>query len=101
MASIDPTSLNRQGNDIGTQYRSGIYWTNPTDKATVQAVLQGAQAASIRPIVVEGTELISFFPAEEYHQDYLTKNPQGYCHIDLARADQFVKTHTHDFKRAV
>lgn len=101
LSSIDPTSLNRQGNDIGTQYRSGIYWTNPTDKVIVQAVLQGAQAASIRPIVVEGTELISFYPAEEQHQDYLSKNPQGYCHVDLGLADKFVKAHAHEFKQAI
>lgn len=101
LTSIDPTSLNRQGNDIGTQYRSGIYWTNPTDRATIHAVLQAAQAACIRPIVVEGTELTSFHPAEEEHQDYLDKNPRGYCHVDLTLADQFIKAHARDFKKAV
>lgn len=101
LTSIDPTSLNRQGNDIGTQYRSGIYWTNPTDKVTIQAVLQAAQAGSIRPIVVEGSELTSFYPAEEEHQDYLAKNPGGYCHVDLSLADKYVKTHSHDFKSTI
>lgn len=101
LTSIDPTTLNRQGNDIGTQYRSGIYWINPTDAATVHAVLQAAQAASIRPIVVEGHELSSFYPAEEVHQDYLEKNPGGYCHVDLSLADKFVKTHASEFKTAV
>lgn len=101
LSAIDPTTLNRQGNDIGTQYRSGIYWINSTDKATIQAVLQGAQAASIRPIVVEEAALSSFYPAEEEHQDYLEKHPHGYCHTNLAQADAFVASHARDFKRAV
>lgn len=101
LASIDPTSLNRQGNDVGTQYRSGIYWTNPSDEATVHAVIQGTQAGSIRPIVVEAKPLVAFYPAEEEHQDYLDKHPHGYCHVDLSLADKYVAAHTHDFRAAV
>ncbi|MCP2039846.1 peptide methionine sulfoxide reductase msrA/msrB [Neisseria sp. HSC-16F19] len=85
---VDPTSLNQQGNDRGTQYRSGVYYTDEADKAVIQAALDAEQAKYSRPIVVENEPLRQFFEAEEYHQDYLVKNPNGYCHIDIRRADE-------------
>lgn len=83
---IDPTSLNRQGPDRGTQYRSGVYYTDETDGAVIKEVLQQVQVRYTKPIVVEVEALQSFYPAEEYHQDYLNKNPHGYCHIDMGLA---------------
>ena len=85
---IDPTSLNRQGNDRGTQYRTGIYYSEPSDKDIITAVLAREQSKWERPIVVENQPLIAFDEAEEYHQDYLAKNPNGYCHIDLNLVDK-------------
>lgn len=79
--AIDPTSLNRQGNDVGTQYRSGIYYSDPADAEIVAESLARLQERFDAPIVVESGPLTSYTPAEEYHQDYLDKNPGGYCHI--------------------
>lgn len=83
---IDPTTLNRQAHDVGTQYRSGIYYVDAADRDIIQAAIQAEQGRYAAPIVVENLPLQNFFPAEEYHQDYLDKNPQGYCHIDLQKA---------------
>lgn len=85
---IDPTSLNKQGNDRGRQYRTGIYYTNPAEAQTIRAALAAEQRKYSRPIVVEALPLQNFYPAEAYHQDYLAKNPNGYCHIDIRLADQ-------------
>ena len=85
---IDPTSLNRQGNDRGTQYRSGIYYTDPADAALITAALEREQGKWQKPLVVENEPLSGFSDAEEYHQDYLAKNPNGYCHIDLNLVDK-------------
>jgi peptide methionine sulfoxide reductase msrA/msrB len=82
--AIDPTSLNRQGNDAGTQYRSGIYYTDPADAAVIERSIEQLQQRYDRPIVIEVGPLTSYTPAEEYHQDYLDKNPGGYCHISLS-----------------
>lgn len=79
--SIDPTSLNRQGYDCGTQYRTGIYFTAAEDEATVVRSLAQLQSRYKQPIVVEAQALSNFYPAESYHQDYLEVNPRGYCHI--------------------
>lgn len=84
---IDPTTLNRQGNDRGTQYRSGIYSNDPVEREQVTTALQQLEKKIGKPVVVENLPLAHFYPAEEYHQDYLLKNPNGYCHIDLALAD--------------
>ena len=80
--SIDPLSLNRQGNDCGTQYRTGIYYTDPADAEVVTAEVATLQRRHKQPLALEYGELRNFYPAEEYHQDYLDKNPGGYCHID-------------------
>lgn len=85
---IDPISLNKQGNDIGTQYRTGIYYTNEEDKKIVEKAIEQLQKNYSQKIVVEAVSLIRFDEAEEYHQDYLKKNPRGYCHIDLSKADE-------------
>lgn len=82
--SIDPLSLNRQGEDVGTRYRTGIYYTNEALVAEIQGVYEEVQSQYNQPLAVELEPLKNFFPAEEYHQDYLVKNPTGYCHISLA-----------------
>ena len=79
--AIDPTSLNRQGNDIGTQYRTGIYYTDNEDLAEIYKVFEEQRSMTKGEIVVEVKALQNFYAAEEYHQDYLDKNPDGYCHL--------------------
>lgn len=86
--AIDPTSVNRQGNDVGTQYRSGIYYSDEADLPVIERSIAQLQERYDKPIAIEVAPLTSFTTAEEYHQDYLEKNPQGYCHIggDLFRS---------------
>lgn len=79
--TIDPTVLNRQGNDVGTQYRTGIYYTDESDLVTIQNFIKEESKKHSKPIVVEVKKLKNYFSAEGYHQDYLDKNPTGYCHI--------------------
>lgn len=79
--AIDPTSINRQGNDRGTQYRTGIYYTSDQDIPVIKKVMTEQQKQHDRPLAVELKPLHNFFTAEEYHQDYLDKNPTGYCHL--------------------
>ncbi|MDE5749958.1 MAG: peptide-methionine (R)-S-oxide reductase MsrB [Duncaniella sp.] len=79
--SIDPTSLNRQRGDIGTQYRTGIYYTDPADLPVIEAVVATVQRRHTSPLAVEVKPLANFYPAELYHQEYLSKNPGGYCHV--------------------
>ena len=81
---IDPTSKNRQGNDRGTQYRTGIYSPDPADLEIARAAVAGEQKKHRKPIVTEVLPLENYYRAEEYHQNYLQKNPGGYCHIDLS-----------------
>ena len=85
---IDPTSLNKQGNDRGTQYRTGIYYTDAADKPVIDQALTDLGKQHKKPVVVENEPLKQFFIAEDYHQDYLTKNPNGYCHIDVSLANR-------------
>ena len=85
---VNPVSVNKQGNDIGTQYRSGIYYTDKNDKKVIDNILKKEQTKHDKPIAIEVLPLIHFFEAEEYHQDYLFKNPNGYCHIDLSLAEK-------------
>lgn len=78
----DPTTLNRQGHDVGTQYRSGIFWTLPQQGELAQQLLQGWQAQGYweQPVVTEIAPLERYYAAEDYHQDFFAKNPgQGYC----------------------
>jgi len=82
--AIDPTSLNKQGHDEGTRYRTGIYYVDADDRQAVDKVFAEVQQEYDQPIVVERQPLQQFYAAEEYHQDYLDKNPTGYCHLPLA-----------------
>lgn len=84
---IDPFSKNRQGPDIGTQYRTGIYWQEDSQREAVMRFLSEKQRQFKKRIAVEARPIGSFYPAEEYHQKYLEKNPQGYCHVDLNLID--------------
>lgn len=85
---IDPTSVNRQGNDWGTQYRSGIYYKDFADKAIIDQVIAQEQKKYSPIIATEVLPLRNYYLAEEYHQKYLEKNPNGYCHIDLSSLDK-------------
>lgn len=78
---IDPTSIDRQGEDRGRQYRTGIYYTDPCDEKAVRESLGRLSQDYTAPIAVEAMPLQNFYTAEEYHQDYLAKNPGGYCHV--------------------
>lgn len=91
--SIDPLLLNRQGEDKGTRYRTGIYWSDETDGSVIDEIFAEVQARYDKPVVVEKESLKCFYTAEDYHQDYLVKNPEGYCHLspDTIR---FAKTYT-------
>lgn len=81
---IDPLAHNRQGNDVGTQYRTGIFYLNQDDKPEIDKIMAEVAAKVGKPLAVETGELKNFYRAEDYHQDYLKKNPGGYCHISFA-----------------
>ncbi|MBP5316536.1 MAG: peptide-methionine (S)-S-oxide reductase MsrA [Bacteroidales bacterium] len=80
---IDPLSLNRQGEDEGTRYRTGIYWEDGADVAAIDEAYEREERWQGRPLAVEREPLRNFYPAEEEHQDYLIKHSDGYCHVDL------------------
>ncbi len=79
--TVDPTAYHRQGGDMGVQYRTGIYYTEQAQLPEIQARFAAEQAKYKQPLLVELLPLENFYPAEEYHQKYLDKNPGGYCHI--------------------
>lgn len=81
---IDPLSVNQQGNDRGEQYRSGIYYEKEDDRVVLDAVVNGVQKKYQKPLAVELKPLDNFYPAEDYHQDYLKNNPGASCHIDFS-----------------
>lgn len=81
---IDPTSINKQGHDEGIQYRTGIYYYNEDDRNVALAFIAKEQRHYTLPIVVEVEQERGFFDAETYHQDYLDKNPFGYCHVNFS-----------------
>lgn len=81
---IDPTSINKQGNDVGIQYRTGIYYDNDAHAAIIEKAVEQEQESYDEKIVTEVLPLKNYYLAEEFHQDYLEKNPNGYCHIDLS-----------------
>jgi len=83
--TINPTSRNRQGGDMGAQYRTGIYYFDPDDEAVIREVISEEQKKYNSSIVTEVLPLNCFYRAEDYHQDYLEKNPNGYCHVDLSK----------------
>lgn len=82
--AIDPLSMNRQGEDEGTRYRTGIWYADPGDLPVIMGVFNEVQEACGKPLAVEVGPLENFYPAEERHQDYLEKNPSGYCHLPVA-----------------
>ncbi len=90
----DPTTLNRQGNDAGTQYRSGIYWSEEADREAAQQVLNDVNAALSGRVVTELQCLNNYSPAEDYHQDYFERHPnQGYCAFVVApKVQKFMQT---------
>lgn len=79
--AIDPTSLNRQGEDEGTRYRTGIYYVDECQLPVIREVMEEEAQKHDKPLMVEVGPLKNFYKAEEYHQDYLNKNPEGYCHL--------------------
>lgn len=85
---IDPLSVNQQGNDRGRQYRTGIYYLNEEDLPTINIVVREQELLIGRKIAVEVEKLRHYILAEDYHQDYLKKNPGGYCHIDVRDAEK-------------
>ncbi len=82
--AIDPTSLNKQGEDEGTRYRTGIYYSDYADRTVIDEVVAEEAKKYGLPLCVEVEPLRNFYPADEYHQDYLDKNPTGYCHLPVA-----------------
>ncbi|MGD9605109.1 MAG: peptide-methionine (S)-S-oxide reductase MsrA [Bacilli bacterium] len=80
---IDPTSINRQGGDIGIQYRTGIYYQNPEDKQIIERFLKQKNENLHGRLAVELAQEMGFYLAEDYHQDYLDHNPNGYCHVNF------------------
>lgn len=80
--SIDPLSVNKQGGDVGTQYRTGIYYADEDDVPVIEAELATLARRHKQPLAIEFGPIQNFYPAEDYHQDYLYKNPDGYCHVN-------------------
>lgn len=99
----DPTTLNRQGNDVGTQYRSAIFYHTPEQKATAEQVIAELNAAHVwdDPIVTEVAPIESFYPAEDYHQEYFARNPyQPYCRVVVApKVAKFRKQYFEQLKK--
>lgn len=81
---VNPFSLNKQGSDEGIQYRSGIYYLSEEDRPIIEKVIKEIEELHQRTSKVEVKRLENYYKAEEYHQKYLEKNPQGYCHVDLS-----------------
>lgn len=90
--SIDPVSVNQQGGDHGTQYRTGIYYVDDKDMQVIQHSIAQLQERYGKPIAIEVEPLRNFSPAEEYHQKYLDKHPDGYCHISMAKFEKAAKS---------
>ena len=81
--AIDPTTVNKQGEDEGTQYRTGIYYVDTADVPMIEAKMTEVAERYYSPLAVEVQPLHNFYRAEDYHQNYLDKNPDGYCHLPL------------------
>lgn len=90
-AIIDPVSVNKQGNDVGIQYRTGIYYRDILDLPIIKNSIAKLQKKYSRPVAIEVAMVKNFVPAEEYHRQYLRKNPEGYCHIDLNKSEKMKK----------
>ena len=89
--AIDPTMLNQQGHDVGTRYRTGIYFVDDAEKPVIEEFVRKKQHDYDQPIVTEVERLRNYYPASEYHQDYLDKHPDGYCHLPVSLF-QFAKS---------
>ena len=87
---VDPTAINRQGHDIGTQYQAGVYYCDEESRIICENYFKQEQS-KYDEFHVELKPLENFYPGEEYHQDYLIKNPQGYCYISLGQFDEIRK----------
>jgi len=85
---IDPLSVNQQGNDRGTQYRTGIYYLDTADLLAIETVVAEIEAQYGAKLATEVLPVDNYYPAEDYHQDYLEKNPDGYCHVDFSTLEQ-------------
>lgn len=96
---IDPTSLNRQGGDVGDQYRTGVYYTDQAERTELEKGFKREQYDYKKPIVTELVPLQSYYPAEEYHQDYLEKNPGGYCHVRFDSLQDFTPATTPTYQK--
>ncbi len=90
-SAIDPTSVNRQGNDIGTQYRTGIYYIDEADLQVIKQSILKLQKRLDKPVAIEVKPLENFYSAEGNHQKYLDKNPGGYCHIKPEKFEKAAK----------
>jgi peptide methionine sulfoxide reductase msrA/msrB len=99
-SSVDTTARERQGNDVGEQYQSGVYYTDEQSAAVVNKVAESVKARG-KSFYTEIKPLENFYPAEDYHQDYLVKNPDGYCHITPAEIRQVsgIKVDAADYTR--
>lgn len=95
---IDPTSKNKQGNDVGRQYRTGIYYKDENDLPIINKIISEEQKKYSKPILTEVLKLDNYTEAEKYHQAYLKKHPNGYCHIDLSKANSDNTAETNDLK---
>lgn len=82
---IDPLSINKQGNDIGIQYRTGIYYQDDIQKSIIEDSIASLTKKLSRPVAIEHKKIENYYPAEAYHQSYLIKNINGYCHVDLSK----------------
>ncbi len=94
----DPTQADGQGNDIGPQYLSAIITYASDDQNSVNDYLQKLQASTSEKIITSTLHNLEFFAAEEYHQNYLAKNPGGYCHINMVRVKEFLENHKYRLK---
>ncbi len=93
---INPVSVNKQGGDIGTQYRTGIYFVESEEEEIIQASISELQKRHREKIAIEVKPLLNFYRAEEYHQKYLDKNPSGYCHIGKDKFEKVKQLHNSD-----
>ncbi len=89
---VDPTSLNKQGNDVGRQYRTGIYYDSDVEKKIAENFVKRVSKDYKKPIAIEVMTVNNYYKAEDYHQDYLDKNPDGYCHIGKAEFEDAKKS---------
>ena len=81
---VDPTSVDKQGGDRGHQYRTGVYFNDERDEKIIDKVFRAKEKETGQKFAIEVKKMENFYAAEDYHQDYLEKNPRGYCHVDLS-----------------